>query len=76
MEPNSGEILAMANYPSFDPNNAGDVYELEKVNYGKYPNPETDLLGKIVLVEDKERGEEFFYEGKKIYLRLAEREEL
>lgn len=76
MEPKSWEVLAMANYPSFDPNSSWDVYELEKVTYGKYPNPAIDLLGKVVLVEDSERGEEFFYDGKKLYLRLAEREEL
>nr|HPO06271.1 hypothetical protein [Candidatus Gracilibacteria bacterium] len=29
MEPFSGEIIAMANYPDFDPNNVGTVYEIE-----------------------------------------------
>ncbi|USN59029.1 MAG: hypothetical protein H6767_02900 [Candidatus Peribacteria bacterium] len=44
MNPKTGKVIAMANYPSYDLNYPGDVYELEKVNYGKYPNPETDLL--------------------------------
>lgn len=76
MDPFSGDIIAMANYPTFDPNSHGDVYELEKVTFSKYPNPGNDLLGKVVLVEDNEKGEEFIYDGKKIKLRLAEREEL
>lgn len=65
----------MANYPTYDPNEPGDVYELEKVNYLKYPNPATDLLGKTVFVEDNERGDSYYYDGKLVYLRPAEREE-
>jgi cell division protein FtsI/penicillin-binding protein 2 len=57
MDPFTGRVLSLANYPSFDPNNPGEVYELKKVNYGEYPNPETDLLGKTVFVEDVERGQ-------------------
>ena len=26
MNPNNGEVLAMANYPNFDPNNPEDLY--------------------------------------------------
>ena len=31
MEPSTGKILAMAHYPTFDPNNYGEVYDLEKI---------------------------------------------
>lgn len=75
MNPKTGKVIAMANYPSYDLNYPGDVYELEKVNYGKYPNPETDLLWKVVFVEDSENGEAYYYNGKEIFLRQAEREE-
>jgi hypothetical protein len=36
--------MAMASNPRFDPNNPGEAYELEKVNYAKFPNPSVDLL--------------------------------
>lgn len=75
MNPKTWEILAMASYPSFDPNEPGDVYEIEKVTNAKYPNPQVDLLGKTVLVEDNQKWDELLYNNKKIKLRLATREE-
>lgn len=75
MDPNTGKIIAMANYPSFDANNPWDVYELKRIDYDEYPNPETDLLGKTVLVEDIAAGEKFLFNGREIYLREALREE-
>ena len=75
MDPLTGKIISLANYPSYDPNNPGDVYELKKVNYWEYPVPETDLLGRTVFVEDIERWEAFYYDGGEIFLRDAEREE-
>ncbi len=76
MDPKTGDILAMANYPNYDLNNPADVYELEKINFINAPNPWIDLLWKVVLVEDNLTWEEFFYDWKKIKLRLATREEL
>ncbi len=76
MNPMDGEIIAMANYPTFDLNNPWDVYEIEKVNYFKYPKPETDLLWLPVFVEDKERWEKFYYDSKEIFLREAKRDDL
>jgi len=76
MEPNTGEVIAMANYPTFDLNSVGDTYELEKVSYNDYPNPAIELLWKTVFVEDSERWEKYYYDSKEIFLRLATREEL
>jgi stage V sporulation protein D (sporulation-specific penicillin-binding protein) len=76
MDPRTGEVIAMASAPSFDANTPGDVYEIEKVSYLKYPNPAIDLLWKVVFVEDNERGEEYYYDNKKLYLRAATNEEL
>ena len=76
MNPKTGDIVAMANYPSYNINNYGDVYEIEKVRYSKYPDPKIDLLGYPVFVEDKANWKKFFYDNKEIYLRKATREEL
>ncbi len=76
MDPKSWDILSMATYPGYDLNNPADVYELEKVTFAKYPNPETDLLWKVILVEDIILWEEFFYDWKKVKLRIATREEI
>ncbi len=69
MNPKTWEIVSIANYPSFDPNKPWDVYELEKVNYWKYPNPLVDLKWIPVFVEDSLVGKQFFYNSKKILLR-------
>lgn len=76
MDPKTWNLIAVANYPGYNPNSPWDVYELEKVTFWKYPNPPIDLLWKVVLVEDNDKGEEFYYNWKKVYLRLADREEL
>ncbi|MCP4522596.1 MAG: penicillin-binding protein 2 [Candidatus Gracilibacteria bacterium] len=76
MEPKTGRVLAMANYPTYNLNNFSDVYEIEKVRYSKYPDPKIDLLGYPVFIEDSENGEKFYYDNKEIFLRKSTREEL
>lgn len=76
MEPKTGRVLAMANYPTYNLNNYSDVYELEKVRFSKYPNPMNDLLWYTVFKEDTENGERYFYDNKEIYLSRISREEL
>ncbi|MCT4616800.1 MAG: penicillin-binding protein 2 [Candidatus Gracilibacteria bacterium] len=71
MNPKTGELIAMADYPTYDPNNFGDVYEIEKVDFNKYQNPEVDLLGIPILIQDKIEGEKYFYKGKTLLLREA-----
>ena len=76
MDPMNGRILAMANYPKFNPNKPGEVYELEKVSYRKYKNPGRELIDRGVFVEDSINGQEFIFDSKKIKLREATRPEL
>ncbi len=76
MNPKTGEIIAMANYPTFNPNSPWDVYELEKLNYYKYKNPLIDLKWYPVFVEDTKNWKEFYYNSKKIYLRQATEDEI
>jgi len=76
MDPKTGNILAMANYPTYDLNNFWDVYELEKVRYSEFPNPATDLLWFPIYVEDSINWSKFIYDNKEILLREATREEL
>lgn len=75
-EPKTGRVLAMANYPTYDLNNYWDVYELEKVTNSKYPNPEVDLLGYPVFVEDSQDWQKFIYDNKEIFLRSATEDEI
>lgn len=75
MEPKTGKVLALANYPKYDPNSPWEVYVLEKISSEDIKNPETELLGKWVFVEDLATGDPFYFEGKEIFLREASREE-
>ena len=68
MNPKTWEIISMANYPTFDPNKPWDVYELEKVSYGKYPNPLIDLKWYPVFIEDSKEGKIHYYNSEKILL--------
>jgi len=76
MDPKTGNIIAMASHPRFNPNSPGDAFELEKVTPSKFPNPYINLLWARVLAVDNINGDEYFYDGKKILLREIDREEL
>ena len=73
MDPFSGDIIAMAQYPSFNPNNYSDVYEMQPttVDPGKgIPLFTKDEQGKLQMVDDYEKGkipsstEKFMYVNK------------
>lgn len=77
MNPKTGAIIAMANYPEYDPNNFTDVYEIERVNSLKYPNPTADLFGVNLYVVDTQSGTFFSnVDGKRLNLRLATENEI
>lgn len=72
MDPKTWAIISMANYPNYDPNEFTQVYAMEKVSYGRYPNPSFDLLGYPLFVEDSMSGTfTTVIDGKKLKLRSA-----
>lgn len=56
MDPKTGAITAMVNYPHYDPNQFTDIYEMEPVQYSDYPNPWYDLFGFPLFVIDSQSG--------------------
>jgi cell division protein FtsI/penicillin-binding protein 2 len=77
MNPKTGAILAMVNYPDFDPNSFTEVYEMERVQYSRYPNPSFDLLGYPLFIEDSSSGSiNVNIEGKSLRLREATSDEV
>lgn len=76
MEPKTWRVISMANYPTFNLNNAWNVYELERITPIKYPNPLEDLRWIDIFVEDNINWKEFYYNSKKIFLRKAISEEI
>ncbi len=52
MNPKTGAVVAMANYPSYDANDFTEVYDMELVSYAQYPKPSFDLFGYPLFVVD------------------------
>ncbi len=75
MDPHTGAIIAMADYPTFDPNEFGEVYTIQRVEAREYRNFEFEMLGKPLFVEDSENGDEYRIRGETILLRRATDEE-
>ena len=72
MDPKTGAIIAMVNYPDYDPNNFTEVYEMEPVLYETYPNPSWDLFGFPLFVIDSASGSiSSNIDGKRVKLREA-----
>lgn len=59
MDPHTGAIKAMVNYPDYDVNNATQIYDMEMVSYAKYRNPYFDLFGVPMFVVDTMSGSIF-----------------
>lgn len=77
MDPKTGAIIAMVNYPNFDPNEFTKVYEMEPVLYEEYPNPSFDLFQVPLFVVDTQSGTvSTNIDGKRIKMRSATDEEI
>lgn len=76
MDPKNGHILAMSNYPTFDPNYPWDVFEIERITLSDFRDPKTELLWIPILVEDKKRWTDFYYNWNVLKLRELDREEI
>jgi cell division protein FtsI/penicillin-binding protein 2 len=77
MDPTNGAIIAMVNYPNYDPNNFTNVYDMEPVLYVNYPNPSTDLFGYPLFIIDSASGTlSTNIDGKRIKMRNATDDEI
>jgi cell division protein FtsI/penicillin-binding protein 2 len=77
MDPTSGAIIAMVNYPNYDPNNFTNVYDMEPVLYVNYPNPSTDLFGYPLFIIDSASGTlSTNIDGKRIKMKNATEDEI
>jgi stage V sporulation protein D (sporulation-specific penicillin-binding protein) len=78
MDPTTGAVIAMANYPNYDPNNYTNVYDMESVLYVNYPNPSVDLFGYPLFVIDSGSGGTIStnIDGKRIKMRWAREDEI
>lgn len=71
-DPKTGAIIAMVNYPNYDPNQYTGVHELEPVLYNKYENPFHQLFGMPLFVADSQSGSILHtVDGKLLKLREA-----
>jgi len=72
MDPTTGAVIAMVNYPDYDPNNFTNVYDMEPVLYMNYPNPSFDLFGYPLFIIDSASGTmSTNIDGKRIKMRSA-----
>jgi stage V sporulation protein D (sporulation-specific penicillin-binding protein) len=77
MDPHTWAIKAMVNYPDYDVNNFTQIYEMERVDYGKYRNPYYDLFGVPLYVIDTMSGSVFAnIDGQRLRLKEAEKDEI
>ena len=56
MDPKTGAIISMVNYPDYDPNAFTQVYEMERVDYARYATPYFELFGTPLFVVDTGSG--------------------
>lgn len=77
MDPKTGAVISMVNYPDYDPNSFTDVYEMEKVDYNTYGNPYFDLFGIPLFIPDTQSGTIISnIDGQRIKLRTATEDEI
>ena len=78
MDPTTGAIIAMVNYPNYDPNSYTSVYDMEPVLYVNYPNPSVDLFGYPLFVIDSGSGGTLStnIDGQRIKMRSATEDEI
>lgn len=74
--PKTGAVVAMANYPSYDPNEFTSVHEIEAIP-SEYSNPMYELFGQPMFVIDSLSGSiSTNIDGKRLKLRTATEEDM
>lgn len=74
--PKTGAIIAMVNYPSYDPNQFTNVHEIEPITK-EYSNPLFELFGHPMMVVDSQSGTiSTNIDGKRLKLRDATEAEI
>ena len=77
MNPTTGAVIAMVNYPDYDPNNFTSIYDMEPVLYVDYPKPSIDLFWYPLFIIDTASGTmSTNIEWKRIKMRSATEDEI
>lgn len=77
LDPKTGAVKAMVNYPTFDPERPGNVYTIERLRPGEYLDPLVASLGKPMFIADPSGDLKKTYQGEVLrFYELSDEEEM